>query len=427
MSYPMIIEWVSGAGDPPEYVRRKLRRQFGTDRDLEASIFEVLRIPQEGHVPLVAVAGHPALDEATAAEVADASACFRRTVDAQFELEPGEKIESDVVTYLAEACGDYPAGTAALRRTTNHGRFVFLAPEVCVVGGRLTRPLPEGPLLLAAEGPGAAVAKELMTTCAKSLGSAIGGKIGAALVSVVFGESDSIDVQQLERDIERIARTANIEQTVNEVNGTVNGILDELRRTYADRKRGGAPKQDLTGLLRPMEHDLSIQIGILKRPEFAEQGLPAFVAAANVMLIVLQEMALADPETDDPNQSSYRMTITGDTRHYIQHVNAHHREMLDRRLAQVDEVQHVRRVFRGGPMGGGVDEYWYFKDHYTGTPHKVRDESNKDKNDHPNDRIRAARANLIASLTNSMTWMDEVISGWRPLVDHPLGLAAAES
>ena len=185
----------------------------------------------------------------------------------------------------------------------------------------------------------AVVVEEIAKDLLKGIVSGIGTKIGAKMFDKIFDQSVPSYFTEVYKEIEKIMHQEITENTINEINGQVNGTSDWVKFAYNPRKDSGASKKELYDLLEPKVSDLAINmIAVLQENAFAESALAVFIIAAGIHFSLLQELATVDPKVQDPHESSYIVTIKGYGPNYADHAEKTWGTIEKARKAQVTEV-----------------------------------------------------------------------------------------
>ena len=180
------------------------------------------------------------------------------------------------------------------------------------------------------------IVSEIATNLLKGVISGIGSEIGALMFGSIFGQSVPSYFTEVYKTIEKIMHQELTDNTIDQINGEINGTSDWVKFTYNPRKDSGAAKAELYALLEPKVSDLAISmIGVLQEEAFAESALSVFIISAGMHLVLLQELALVDPDVDDPEQSSYIATIKSYAAKYADYAEQTWDPIAEARKAQV--------------------------------------------------------------------------------------------
>ena len=282
-------------------------------------------------------------------------------------------------------------------------------------------------------------------TLANGLLSGIAGKVGALIFDKVFPPGVPSYFSQVYDEIRKIVRQEITQNSIDEVDGEINGLKNWVENTYTPRRESqpGIPKRDLFDLLSPKEGDLTISaIGVLQQQRFAEPGLGVFMIAAGMHLAILQELAYVDPTTDDPQKSSYVESIKLYAQHYADYAIKTYNSVEKKRVAYVDETgQDVRVVpiipdAKPFPFYPGTQTFitysWeddYTKEKYSYTTSVVnvpfsglkwtpvsQEEAKKTAEENMQKHI----ANVKSKLTSDLHDPKGTAAIWRKLIEQPL-------
>lgn len=416
MAMHLMFGDMSEVNNKKEYVTDKLQAFFGTTKNEGMNVRAVLRRPLHCSPPMVKSADFPALDSNAQKAIDTSTKCFLNDINEIFSFAQGEEVVEDFVSYLSNDYEQYAPGTPLLRRKTNLATLYIIENNCRIENGRLIVNKP--PESFVEEEMLGSKSTDLIVSFAEGLVGTIGGEIGSALMDAIFGTSKDIDFKELQKILAQIVKNANAEQTVQEQGGTINGIIMDIDTYYKERKTSGAKKQELYGYLRERETDINMSLGILQEKMFKEKGLSTFVAGANVLIAILQEMCLQDPnaKADNPKNSSNYKLITSDTKYFIKYVKEMHDKELDQRLKKVKKVYDNPFC----PTGATTckDEY-YFKDDFTNKSYGPYEQCGK--KDNPKKRANHDRKKLISKFKNEMKWMLDVTAAWQNVLKTPLG------
>jgi hypothetical protein len=145
-----------------------------------------------------------------------------------------------------------------LRRTTNRAELFYLFDDVQVVAGDLLfiepAPVPHTPAVapprLALKGSfnAASIAKGL----AGGLVSGIGGKIGGLIFEAIFPPGVPSYFDEVYREIEKIVKSEITGNTIDQINGRINGVVAWMKNTYKPRKESGSTRDELSNMIAEM-------------------------------------------------------------------------------------------------------------------------------------------------------------------------------
>ena len=182
---------------------------------------------------------------------------------------------------------------------------------------------------------------EIATSLATGLLEGIAGKVGALIFDKVFPPGVPSYFDQVYNEIKKIVQQELAQNTINEVDGEVNGLKDWVKNTYTPRReiQPPVPPKNLFDLISGKEGDLTVAvIGILQEKSYAEAGLSVFMIAAGMHLAVLQELAYVDPHASDPQKSSYVQSIKSYAQQYADYAIKTYNSVEEKRIAYVHET-----------------------------------------------------------------------------------------
>ena len=277
----------------------------------------------------------------------------------------------------------------------------------------------------------AVVVEEIAKDLLKGIVSGIGTKIGAKLFDKIFDQSVPSYFTEVYKEIEKIMHQEITKNTINEINGQVNGTSNWVKFTYNPRKDSGASKKALYDLLEPKVSDLAINmIAVLQENAFAESALAVFIIAAGIHFSLLQELATVDPKVQDPHESSYIVTIKGYGPNYADHAEKTWGTIEKARKAQVTEVAIESHPipFPGKPP---TDFHWTseWSDNFTGEIFSDATDfisgmwtngTNEDLKNRANDARTSYINSTIDALQKDMNDPSYAADTWRKLVNQPL-------
>lgn len=197
------------------------------------------------------------------------------------------------------------------------------------------------------------------TTIAQNIGvgllKGIAGNVGALIFDSIFPPGAPSYFGQVYEEITKIIHQEITQNTIDTLNGTINGLKDWIVGTYTQRRNDkSVPKQDLFNMLSPKESNLTINvIGVLQEPNFAEPGFSVFMIAAGMHLAILQELAYVDPTTSDPHKSSYIASIEKYAKEYSSYATEMYNRIEGKRMAYIQFDENGPGV---RPHGSSIDK-----------------------------------------------------------------------
>lgn len=415
------------AGDPRSYVETLLRGWW-TDEgapDYAAAVEEVLSAG--GVCPTIhAEADIAPRDDAEADERRVRIACLLHMMRGALPLQDGETIEEMQFTSLAEDFDDAPAGSVACLRRTNLADIYLMPTGWSVRDRKLVFTPPEEPepldiqtTMLASTGT------DLALSFAKGLLSGIGGKVGAQLFDAIIPSGPPSYFDQVYKEIDKLMKSNLDQNTVDTMDGEMNGLRTWVTNSYEAFKSSGYTKQQLHDQLDPKVSNLSVNVlGVLSQKSFAEPGLRVFMVAAGFHLSLLQELALQDPNESDPKKSAYAKQVVNYAKTYAGHVTKTYDDIVKKRKSFIHTRYSPQQVCTAATCRT-IDGYDYV-DEYVGLygPRFARwQDDNKDWHD-GSKRAQAAcnsyEIGILAKLESDLEYPPIVVAEWKKLEAKPL-------
>ncbi|OMH39758.1 hypothetical protein [Motiliproteus sp. MSK22-1] len=270
-------------------------------------------------------------------------------------------------TYLTEEWEGLRSGTMVLRQTTNMATVDFV-----VSNSKDADAAPVETQNLAAndlpnlEGAASTLAKGLVKMLPPPADI-----IGATMLAAFWPSQSQSGAQwmQIYKALEEVLRSGLAEHDIKVASEKVDGFVLFLNTEYMVKKNSGrASKDELMELLSPYAKDFYTDIiNILKftEPDKVDVGISAllnFMTAACMQIALNQERALIDSKVRDPAKSDYAKIVETLIDDYIPYARNSARELKERRLAKIGEVQRKCDVI----MDRSVCKSW-FKDEADGT------------------------------------------------------------
>ena len=268
----------------------------------------------------------------------------------------------------------------------------------------------------------------------------IAGEIGVKIFDSIFPQSGVPDYfDDVYKEIAKIVKEEIEQNTIDEINGEINGIQTWVRNIYTPRKDSGASKQELFDMIQKDEYDIAVHmVSVLQEPAYAEPGLGVFVIGAGMHLTLLQELALVDPNTSDPNKSSFAVSVQLYAEQYAAFADATYDPIEKKRTDDVTPVE-ITSNSTTPPYSHIPDVYFYSKwtDQFlgktyedatvliqsktwtNGTNVEMEERSKKARSDY----IQKVKEDLVISLHDPKG----VANQWRQLEEQPIPTQALES
>lgn len=279
--------------------------------------------------------------------------CALQEVAEHAPLADNEQVESDFFSYLLEPFDDLPAYTAVLKRTTNMAEILYFFELVKIDNGKLVHfeaPAASVPQLRPRLKGGfditGALIKKLLKEAGKAAASGALSKAGAFIVDLVIKQMFGDDQQKMLDEIKKMVKDEIEGNELAKVDGAINGTMLFLRTEYKNLKAKAdlndkALREKLLDKLDRHSGDFYNVTGFLMSEKYSIRGLKTFMMAAPVHLLLMQEMALVDPDDMDPNKSTYLKTLRELATHYRKHVHA----SFNRALSQRNNMEVVVKPF----------------------------------------------------------------------------------
>jgi len=283
---------------------------------------------------------------------------FLKICGEKFALTENERIVCERFTYLEEAFKRHGKYTPVLYRRTNMAEYVL------IFSGYIARPVhvrnetgrqdlidrngqrfpPITTLIV-----GSAVIAGLSMALATGLVEGVGAEAGALIFNSIFPAGTPSYFDAAFTEIERIVHEELTEQTINDINATINNLKTWVQLNYTPAKESGyMTKDELTELLLPQVTDLAVNcVDILMDPRYAESGATVFMIGAGMYLALEQELAFVDAKVDDPNDSYHVETIKGRAELYANHLKPTTDVIIAKRQVMIipeNDLNHVGDV-----------------------------------------------------------------------------------
>jgi len=360
------------------------------------------------------------------------TACFLQTMKealSKSSLSMGEQIISERFTYLEMPFKWIPKHTAAFIRQTNLAEFCVCFPGHIVKTSHVRRETGCKDLLCyeKPQFPQMVSTKSAVSSIAKTLGegllSGVLGNVAVLMFNSIFpsGVPDYFDA--VYKEIERIVNQELTQNTINEINGHINGIQSWVRITYTDSKESGQlTNQELTNMLQPREEETATQIiGTLMVERNAEPGLFTFMIGADMHLCILQELALVDAHVS-PAESHYVTSIKNYAQQYADFAKATTKSIFDKRMETIVADSDV--YYDGYSY---YDSYWW-EDHFSGEKSEIfmtivdpkGEVSNPEACDQSLDDMAKHKSKVRQELNDKMQDPEVTADLWLKLIDQPL-------
>lgn len=369
-------------------------------------------------LPLATRCDYPEMDRELKQKVRIGKKCIINEMNKYYKPEPNEYIISDNVSYLKENYGDLQKGTVVLERETNFATLYYIKDNILVYNDTWeTIDYPTTPPLQACLLGPETLIFDLLINFAKALASKVGSEAGAKIIETLFG-SNTIDMDTLVSSIKDIVHCENVKQTIVQNSGLINSVINEVSIYYPNRKKVDT-KDELYKWLLSKNGTLNNALATLQEDYCKESAIYAFIAGANTLFSVYQEMILQDSKVMDYRQSKDVDTLKAYIGKYICYLQNLKNTILTKRINNLSKV--IKKEVRSYvPPGDVIVTYHYeYTDHFTNQTFDNFYDDDKKKVD-GNKEANADRDARISSLRSEMDWVDKVINEWKVLLENPI-------
>lgn len=144
----------------------------------------------------------------------------------------------------------------------------------------------------------------------QGLAGLVAGKIGAALISWAFGGGVPSYFDQVYEEIAKIVKQELEQNTIDQINGEINGIQQWVTQVYNVQKANQTwtTEQLVDNLQDKIDELYTNAIGLLQQPDYQSAGFSVFMVAGGLQQALIQEQAQVDPANP-----SYMETLRGAT------------------------------------------------------------------------------------------------------------------
>ena len=370
-------------------------------------------------------------DEAVQNQFESKTACLLKAIEIakkKSDLKVHEIVEEERFTYLEMPFKNLPKYTGVLVCRTDQAEYSLITV------GYLFRPYQARRELKCHEviyyqapeiqvtGAVGDIAKSLAT----GLLSGIGGKIGVLIFNAIFPPGVPSYFNEVYKQIEKIVNKELTQNTIDEINGQINGMKDWVAITYTNAKESGLSKDKLTNILQPREPQIAIQlVGVLMEQRYAQPGITVFMIGAGMHLSVLQELALIDPDAASPIESHYAKSVQQYAKEYAGHAKPTTENILRTRA---DTIHKKFKSFI--PPGTTVpmfENLYWFEDSLTGYKSQIwmnvvdtKGESNPDAEKQRDEAFANYTKEKHDQIVKDMEDPVATANEWLKLVDRPI-------
>lgn len=431
--------------DRETYIRNKLRRRMletkraGDTEALRAfadAVQTIATSPPAPALPIVEAPDQPTPSGAQREVIDQRIACALKELESESPLEDGERIEDDFFSYLSSSYAGLPAGTPVLRRRTDRAEIYYTFDHLQIVRTAELVPVPP-PAFEPTDVPAPPAirlratidTRDLFKNLATGVASGIGGKIGALIFDAIFPPGVPSYFDQVYAEIRKIIEGELTQNTIDTINGELNGTVRWIRNTYQNLKLADSPppRAELFAKLEPYVATINTRVlGPLMEKRYEEAGFSAFMVAAPVHLALLQEQALIDPNQADVNKSAYVKATRNYAQIYADHAKRVLGQLVKARRERVKTIYNGEWIVDNSAAGGYSKPGYSWKDTLTGEMGRRHSEyKDDDKNYHDGseeaNRDRDQRRNTVEqTLRRDLGTPTTSIEQWRQLVDRPI-------
>ena len=256
--------------------------------------------------------------------------------------------------------------------------------------------------------------------------------IGAEALVRVFPDDNSFcffteTLQQMEKMIARRVPTKIIEK----LNKKINAMVSYVKYPYLVSKRAGANKEELTDILYNRVFNIYAPQVIMKAREsfYGVVYVNVFIIAANIHLILLQELIRADPLVDDPSESDMIDFFRHEGLYYMRYLTRVKDEVTRIRMKALKEAATVSLQGQPTPNKKVLHFKAVWKDRLTKQTleyktEKVNGKYSKGNLDEVDYRLRTARSEYLLDacreLDRQMNYPSQVLHIWNRVILNPL-------
>ncbi|MGC5703035.1 hypothetical protein J4P02_22780 [Pseudomonas sp. NFXW11] len=342
-------------------------------------------------------------------------------LEQKFPLIEGEIIEEDFFSYLIEQFGDLPVNTPILRRKTNYSNHCYIFSDLQLNGGGLellSPAFPEDTVEIQLNASSDKAATNIAQSLGNGLVSGFGGKIGALMFDSIFPPGVPNYFDQVYEQIKKIVNQEVTANTIDQINGRINGMQAWAKNTYAPRKMQGiASRKSLFDDVTPYVNLLYTEaVQTLMLPRYAKPGFSVFMVAAGAHLALLQEQALVDPDHTNPDESSFATSVKLNAQQYSDHAGNIFIELIDDRNSKVTLKCEESYECNGNMCI--TKRFYFWHDDVTGESGKrfrgkdAKEDAQSDLDNHVRD--------VMGALLMTLGFPQTTIWNWKRLTQTPI-------
>ena len=371
-------------------------------------------------------------DEAVRNQVESKTACFLKAVEIakiKSGLKVHEIVEEERFTYLEMPFKDLPKYTGVLVCRTDQAEYCLITVGYLVRPYQVRRELKchEAIFYQAPDIQVSGAVSDIAKSLATGLLSGIGGKIGVLIFDAIFPPGIPSYFDEVYKQIEKIVNKELTQNTIDEIDGQINGMKDWVAITYTNAKESGLSKDKLTDLLQPREPQIAIQlVGVLMEQRYAEPGIAVFMIGAGMHLSVLQELALIDPDAASPTESHYAKSVQQYAKKYAGHAKPTTENILQSRANKI-QVKNKTGFIPPGSLVPMFENFYWFEDSLTGYKSQKwinvvssKGESDPNARKHRDEAFANYKKEKHNQLVKDMEDPVATANEWLKLMEHPI-------
>jgi hypothetical protein len=323
-------------------------------------------------------------------------------INSRFHYEDNEELILDTMTCLTKDINGYPEGTSVLKRETNMCVFYYVDPHFIVKDNTLVSHNSDFEKYKFSKEESDDVAGVLVNLAKDMINFGI-GELGADLLTVLFGDEEEIQFKQIQEVFANIVKDANIEQTVNEQGGNINGVLQNMLEFYKNAS-------DKAEYIDDRLANLNRFVEILWKEEFRKKGLPTYLGGQELSFAILQE------QYKITKKESVLQTIKDRAKRVSENVSDEHDVLLKERLNKITKIESELVAAHNRAR-------YYFEDQFTGIQYTEETKIcfNEKDEEEVIAKITKIREDIVAKITKDMDWINEVTSKLSELQQYPIG------
>ena len=377
-------------------------------------------------------------------------ACFMKIMKDALSLK-GETVISERFTYLEKPFNQIPKYTPVFNRRTNLSEFFY-----CILGyhvktkqlrsdtgchdafSHIEPPIPPtqtsrlDSVVVAAKlsaDAGESVVGSIAKKLATGLLKTFLGKIATMIFDEIFPPSIPSYFDEVYKEIEKIVNQQLTQNTIDQVNGKMNGLIEWVKHTYTNAKNSQKlSKQELTDMLRPQETLIVVElIGVLKNKAFAKTGICTFMIVAGMHFAILQELAFVDPNAS-PSDSYWVKSIKGYAKDQAKFAKDTTKEIVKDRLAMIKSINsgYADQFHQTADIYEWKDELTDESESYANYHTGFKGSSDPDALAKRNKGFVDHKVQVEKHLIQKMKDPEATANEWLELVNQPLPQAPSE-